>query len=162
MNLNNFIIKIMRHLIQHYSPKKYWSRRTIVVDPNSKCPLWLKYYYLYYIKKADAYNCASFATYINEGAQFLSPPILPPGLNGIVIAADTVIGHNCTLCQQITIQAGGGGVNIGDNCFIGAGARILKGVRIGNNVKIGANAVVTENLPDNVTVVPQKSRIIIK
>ena len=56
----------------------------------------------------------------------------------------------------------GGGVKIGDNCFIGAGARILSPSKIGNNVKIGANAVVKGDIPDNATVVPQKSRVIIK
>lgn len=46
--------------------------------------------------------------------------------------------------------------------MIGAGAKILPGVIIGNNIKIGANAVVVENIPDNVTVVLPKSRVIIK
>ncbi len=55
-----------------------------------------------------------------------------------------------------------GGVEIGDNVFIGAGAKILSGVTIGNNVKIGANAVVVEDIPDNATVVLQKPRIITK
>lgn len=53
-----------------------------------------------------------------------------------------------------------GGVNIGDNVFIGAGAKILKAVRIGNNCWIGANAVVVEDMPDNTTCVLQKPRII--
>lgn len=55
-----------------------------------------------------------------------------------------------------------GGVIIGDNCLIGAGAKILAPSKIGNNVRIGANAVVKGDVPDNATVVPQKSRIIIK
>ena len=55
-----------------------------------------------------------------------------------------------------------GNVIIGDNVYIGAGAKILPNVKIGNNVKIGANAVVIEDIPDNATVVMQKPRIIIK
>lgn len=135
-----------------------------MVDPNAKIPKLLKYYYLYYIKKCDAYNNASLATYINEGASFLGTPILPHGINGIIIGKETIIGKNCTICQQVMMQAdlGGGGVEIGENCFIGAGARILSPSKIGNNVKIGANAVVVGDIPDNATVVPQKSRIIIK
>ena len=39
-------------------------------------------------------------------------------------------------------------VSIGNNVWIGAGARILGGVTIGNNVVIGAAAVVTHDLPD--------------
>lgn len=55
-----------------------------------------------------------------------------------------------------------GGVKIGDNVLIGAGAKILPRVHIGDNVKIGANCVVVEDIPDGATVVLQKPRIIIK
>lgn len=49
---------------------------------------------------------------------------------------------------------------IGDNCKIGAGAKILGGVHIGNNVTIGANAVVTKDVPDNTTVVMAPMRFL--
>lgn len=42
---------------------------------------------------------------------------------------------------------------IGDDVYIGAGARVLGDVRIGNGVVIGANAVVTRDIPPGVTVV---------
>lgn len=42
---------------------------------------------------------------------------------------------------------------LGDNIFVGAGAKIIGSVKIGNNVIIGANAVVTKNIPDNKVVV---------
>lgn len=42
---------------------------------------------------------------------------------------------------------------IGNNVYIGAGAKILGNITIGNNVKIGANTVVTKDIPDGVTVV---------
>lgn len=158
------IFEIIRGRIQHYNPRKYWKRRAKVVDPNSRTPLWLKYYYLFYIKKCDAYNNASFATYINDGATFAEPPKLLHGLNGIIVGKATVVGRNCTIAQQVTIQEdlGMGGVRIGDNVLIGAGARILSPSSIGSNVRIGANAVVKGDIPDNATVVPQKSRILIK
>ena len=47
---------------------------------------------------------------------------------------------------------------IGDNVYIGAGAKIIGGVRIGNNVRIGAGCVVVEDVPDNCTVVMPKPR----
>ena len=40
-------------------------------------------------------------------------------------------------------------VIIGKNCFIGAGAFILKGVELGDNCIVGANAVVTKSFPQN-------------
>jgi len=51
-------------------------------------------------------------------------------------------------------------VTIGDNVFIGAGAKIIGGVRIGSDVKIGANAVVTRDVPDGATVVGIPAKVI--
>ena len=42
---------------------------------------------------------------------------------------------------------------IGDNVYIGPGAKVIGNVYVGNNVAIGANCVVTKNVPDNSVVV---------
>jgi serine O-acetyltransferase len=42
---------------------------------------------------------------------------------------------------------------LGDDIFIGAGAKVIGGGRIGNGVKIGANAVVVDSAPDGATMV---------
>lgn len=154
--VGHFILSI----VQNYNHKKYWARRKKVIDPSNKVPLLIKLYYLYYIKRTDAYHNCSFGTNLNSGALFSSPPQLPHGPKGIIVGHDTVIGENCRIFQQVTIAHGN--VIIGNNMMIGAGAKVLPGVIIGNNVKIGANAVVVENVPDNATIVLPKSRIIIK
>ena len=64
--------------------------------------------------------------------------------------------------DRIILLGGGKGPIIGDNVFIGAGAKIIGNVKIGNNVKIGAGSVVVEDIPDNCTVVMHKPRIIQK
>lgn len=88
------------------------------------------------------------------GAVFSEPPKLPHLLNGIIISYGAKIGRNCTINQQVTIgQNEKGHPVIGDNVFIGAGARIIGAVTIGDNVKIGANAVVVKDIPRNSTVV---------
>ena len=43
-------------------------------------------------------------------------------------------------------------VSIGDHCFIGSHAVILKGVTIGNACVVGAGAVVTSDVPSNTIV----------
>ena len=59
--------------------------------------------------------------------------------------------------QQVTIGGRDHRENIapliGDDVYIGAGARVLGDVRIGQGVVIGANAVVTRDIPPGVTVV---------
>lgn len=146
--------------IRHYDHDKYWKRRAIVINPDIKIPKLVKLYYLYYVKKTDAYHNCSFGTDLNNGAYFKTPPTLYHGPNGIIVGHDAVIGSKCIIMQQVTIEVGG--IEIGDNVFIGAGAKILKGVKIGNNCWIGANAVVVEDMPDNTTCVLQKPRIILR
>lgn len=72
---------------------------------------------------------------------------------GIVIGENAVIGARCRIWHQVTIGRGNGGAVIGDDVFIGAGAKIIKGVRIGDRAKIGANAVVDKDVPADATVV---------
>lgn len=152
--------RVLLSWIQHYNHEKYWKRRDIVINPNDKTYLLLKLYYLYYIKRTDAYHNCSFGTNLNSGAYFATPPHLPHGPKGIIVGHDVRIGANSIIYQQVTIAQGG--VKILNNVLIGAGEKILPGVSIGNNVKVGANAVVVEDVPDNATVVLPKPRIILK
>lgn len=155
------IINFLQHRIQHYNPKKYWKYREFVVN-NNKSNKILKYFYLYKIKKMDAFNNASMGTNINSGANFKTPPILPHGLNGIIISYYANIGANVVIRQQVTIaqKDDNKAATIGDNVVIGAGARIIGGVKIGNNVIIGANAVVTKDFPDNCVIAGVPAKII--
>lgn len=150
--------KFFLSLIQHYNHDKYWKRRSIVVNPQNNTPLFLKLYYLFYIKRIDAYHHCSFGTNLNAGTVFDTLPILPHGPNGIIVGHNLHIGAGCTIFQQVTIAHGGG--IIGDNVMLGAGSKVLAGINVGNNVKVGANCVVVEDIPDNSTVVLPKPRII--
>lgn len=94
-------------IIQHYNHDKYWKRRKVLIDPQNNVGIIKKLYYLFYIKRADAYHNCSFGTNLNNGARFQSPPILPHGPNGIIIEHDVTIGKNCTIYQQVTITHGG-------------------------------------------------------
>jgi len=40
------------------------------------------------------------------------------------------------------------GIVLGDNVWLGTGAKVLDGIRIGSHAVVGANAVVNEDLPD--------------
>jgi serine O-acetyltransferase len=71
---------------------------------------------------------------------------------GVVINSKTKVGNNITIESGVVIGAEKGlSPCLGDNIFIGAGAKIIGNVIIGSNVKIGANAVVVTDIPSNST-----------
>jgi serine O-acetyltransferase len=105
--------------------------------------------------------------YVPLTAAIENIPVLPHGLKGIFISQGAIIGKNCVIYQQVTIGSNtlknnkkAGAPILGDNVYIGAGAKIIGNVRIGSNVRIGANAVVVKDVGDNCTVVMNEPRII--
>jgi serine O-acetyltransferase len=80
---------------------------------------------------------------------------------GVVINGAVSGGNNVKIEHLVTIGAERNRSPIlGDNIYLGAGAKIIGGVKIGSNVKIGANAVVVNDLPDGVTAVGVPAKIV--
>jgi serine O-acetyltransferase len=106
----------------------------------------------------------------------LGPNIFGPGLaivhHGLLIIDPTTrIGKNCRIHMGVHIGGAAQFVEpgtesqysprIGDNVYIGPGAKIYGPVRIGNNCTIGANAVVTRSFPeDGLTLAGVPARVI--
>lgn len=161
MYKNNIILRKMMCIVKHYNPNSYWKMREYVISRHGF--KLLKYIYLFRIKRMDSYNCASFGTHIGYGAEFANKPILPHGLNGIIVSHNAKIGKNATIFHQVTIGEGNKGAPvIGDNVFIGAGAKIIGSVKIGDNVRVGSGCIVAKDVPDNSTVVLGDIKIIEK
>jgi len=78
----------------------------------------------------------------------------------IVVSPKANIGENCRIHPSTSIGEYNGIPTIGNNVYIGPGAKLFGDITIGNNVAIGANAVVNCNIPDNVTVGGIPARII--
>lgn len=86
-----------------------------------------------------------------------------PHCTGIVIGSTTELGDNCIVFPNVVFGAryspkeanplGRRHPKVGDNCVFGANSSIIGAITIGNNVTVGAGAVVTKDVPDNVTVV---------
>ncbi len=69
---------------------------------------------------------------------------------GITLGDKVVLGDNCQLSQEVTLGhkprgARAGSPVVGDNVYIGPGAKIIGGIRLGDWVAVGANAVVTHD-----------------
>jgi serine O-acetyltransferase len=80
---------------------------------------------------------------------------------GTVISA-AAIGRNCTIIASVTIGMRNEWAfpQIGDDVFIGAGARVLGDVVVGDGAMIGANAVVIHDVPPGTTAVGVPARMI--
>ncbi|EJT06731.1 acyltransferase [Rhizobium sp. CCGE 510] len=90
--------------------------------------------------------------------------------NLIRIGSDVLIGSDVQIIDHshgtkrdtpIRLQkAQIGTVEIGDDVWIGAGARILMNVKIGNGAVIGANAVVINDIPEYAIAVGSPAKVV--
>ena len=139
--------------------------------PTFKALLFYKISHYFYIKKHFI-----IARYISEKAKRKTGIEIHPGATigkglfidhgtGVVIGETAIIGNNVTLFHGVTLggtgkEKGKRHPTIGNNVFIGSGAKILGNIIIGDNVKIGANAVILKNVPSNVTIVGVPGKIV--
>lgn len=76
----------------------------------------------------------------------------------------TTAGDNFIVFQNVTVGhlrgQGGRPPKIGNNVFLGAGAKVLGDLRIGDNVVVGANSLVLSDVDDNCTVIGVPARVV--
>jgi serine O-acetyltransferase len=89
------------------------------------------------------------------GGLYIAHPI------GTVISPKRM-GRNCSIIAAVTIGMRNTWdfPDIGNEVFIGAGARVLGEIKIGDGAVIGANAVVINNVPAGATAVGIPARVI--
>ena len=99
----------------------------------------------------------------------INPYTLISGYGGVSIGSQTriashvsIIASNHIFCDPQTpiMHQGcdGKGISIGNDVWVGTGARILDGIRINDGAVIGAGAVVTKDVPPRTVVVGVPSR----
>ena len=137
---------------------RFWRNRNRIVEGRSLLTPWYEFENARILRKFNAeIPCTGK----------INPFVTPHGLSGIFISNGAVMGRDCTIFHQVTIGSntlpdsrGQGAPVIGDNVYIGVGAKIIGGITVGNNVRIGANCVVTFDVPDNATVVAAAPKVI--
>ena len=116
------------------------------------------------------YFIASKAVEITTGIMLPASVAADEGLyighfGSVIINGRSVIGRNCKISHEVTVGTKGAGRGldvpiIGDDVYIGAGAKVLGGIRINNGAIIEANAVVVKNVPEGAIVAGVPAKII--
>ena len=70
----------------------------------------------------------------------------------VVVSPLAHVGANCRIHPSSSIGDYNGAPTLGNNVYIGPGAKLFGPIVIGNTVAIGANAVVNNSFPDNCTI----------
>jgi serine O-acetyltransferase len=97
---------------------------------------------------------------LGRGAEF-GPGFVLIHATGVVINGRVHCGANVRIEHQVTIGAErGASPVIGDDVFIGAGAKIIGAVVVGDGARIGANAVVVRDVPSHSTAVGNPARVV--
>ena len=82
----------------------------------------------------------------------------------IILHSDVKMGENCSIGPGVVIGTRGEGKKgvpaIGNNVYIGVGAKVLGDITVGHNARIGANAVVLMNVPQDATAAGIPARIV--
>src|SRR5262249_17380015 len=126
-----------------------------------RCMQWSRRYHLLPLEvlfnKLNALLCNCI---IGRGAIF-GPGFVLIHATGVVINGTVRGGKAVYLEHRVTIGAENRQCPVlGDNVFVGAGARIIGPVAIGDRARIGANAVVVHDVPAYATVVGVPARVV--
>lgn len=118
----------------------------------------LKYWYAYKHKKIG--RILGFTIPINTCGAGLSIA----HIGTIVINGNARIGENCRIHVCVNIGAAAQNSDavpvIGDNCYIGPGAKLYGGITLGDNLAIGANSVVNKSFAGNCIIAGCPAKII--
>lgn len=141
--------------------------------PSFKAQLYYKLSHYLYLKKHYF-----LARYICEKAKRKTGIEIHPGAKigknlfidhgyGVVIGETAEIKDNVIIFHGVTLggtgkEKGKRHPTIGNNVFIGSGAKILGNITIEDNVKVGANAVVLKSIKKETTVVGIPGKIVKK
>jgi serine O-acetyltransferase len=78
----------------------------------------------------------------------------------IVVSPLAKVGRNCRIHPSTCIGDYNGAPVLGNNVYIGPGAKLFGKISIGNNVAIGANSVVNKSFENNVIIAGMPAKVI--
>ena len=159
--LKDLIFGILRPFLTAYALIRYWSiwglKEHLMRRPSKLLRLTYGHFSL------------QRGSFVGLTSEIAGVPCFPHRIQGIFISNTAKLGKDVVIFQQVTIGSNNlpdtkkpGSPTIGNNVYIGVGAKVIGGITIGDNCRIGANAVVYEDMPPNSVAVCAATRIISK
>lgn len=168
---------VLQKLVSAYKARRYFSSRgkAIVVKHNAE--FWLtdnavlevgnnctiQNYAFFQLTMPNPKLYIGDNSVIGRHCMLTAKNLIRIGSNVLMGAYVQVIDHNHGMAAGIPIReqrAEIGEVVIGNDVWIGAGAKILANVHIGDGAIIGSNAVVTSDIPANAIAVGVPAKVI--
>lgn len=110
-----------------------------------------KYLLFHYIWYRIAFHKLSIKLGFSIPLNTFGPGLSIPHYGTIVVSTSARVGKNCRLHEGVNIgstNGSNGAPKIGDNVFIGTGAKIIGDIYIEDDVAIAANAVVIKSITE--------------
>lgn len=111
-----------------------------------------KYYIFHYLWHKFRFHKLSVKLGFSIPLNVFGPGLSIAHYGTIVVNSAAKVGKNCRLHEGVNIGATNGSAaapQIGDNVFIGTGAKIIGDISIADDVAIGANAVVVKSITES-------------
>jgi acetyltransferase-like isoleucine patch superfamily enzyme len=140
---------------------EFWLTDGAILEIGSRCTI--QNYAFFQLTKPAPKVYIGDDTVIGRHCMITAKNLIRIGNNVLMGAYVQVIDHNHGVAKDSIIreqQAKIEQVIIGDDVWIGAGAKILSGITVGQGAIIGANAVVTSDIPPYAIVGGVPARVI--
>lgn len=180
ISLSTYIKEDWNRVARIRKIKRFWSIRTLVLYLTNEGLMVLLWFrigsYLmgrrnillkilfFFVKNIHLMNCRWTGIQITLGTD-IGPGLMFNHFGCIVLASTVHVGANCTIFQGVTIGRTWTNTpppQIGDNCILCPGCKVIGGVKLGQRVIVGANSVVTRDVPNDCVVAGTPAVIISK
>ncbi len=96
----------------------------------------------------------SGSTVVRDGVVMIGPVVVNACAEigkGVILNTASTVDHECVISDYVHIAPGvnlAGNVTVGQNSFIGIGAKVIPGITVGKDCVVGAGCVIVKDVED--------------